>query len=334
MKECKADILRYRLPLKHPLLLKQSSLDQRAGLILTLSAGGRFGYGEIAPLPGFSRESLEESEVQLQSFVHAVNEGRFHALAANDFVTETFLEQLSMPSVSFGIESALWWLNQDDWVSPLITAPLLQGPIEEILLKLEQWQGDWPKEFKLKTGRDALEEDCSRIRQVLKLLPDSVNIKLDANQRWSLPEALWLASSIDTRRISYVEEPTTNAAEFSEIYEKTGLSFALDETVQSPGFQLQPMSGLAAIVIKPTLVGGLRRCQELVNAARIQGIRAVFSSSYESPIGLHVLQQLSAQWTPEELPGLDTASAFTHSLISEDIAAGSSVSINSVFCEP
>ncbi len=335
MKEYKADILRYRLSLKHPLLLKQFNLNEREGLILRLNSGGRFGYGEIAPLPGFSRESLCEAEKQLQAFCRAVNDGYFEPflIDAPDsrVLLKEVLESLSMPSVLFGIESALWWLRQDGWLSPPVTAPLLQGDTGQILLRLEQWQGNWPKEFKLKIGRDSIEEDCVRINNVLEALPDSISIKLDANQQWTLDQAFRVARSIDVNRIAFVEEPTASVVEFSELYEKTGLHFALDETVQQPGYRLQPMHGLAAIVIKPTLVGGLCRCQQLVTAARAQNIRVIFSSSYESSIGLHILEQLSAQWTPEELPGLDTSSAFIDRLVCEDIIAGHPVSISPAF---
>lgn len=335
MKECKADILRYRLPLKHPLLLKQFSLNEREGLILRLNEGGRFGYGEIAPLPGFSCESLFAAEKQLQEFCLAVNDGRFQPFPTDDSINraayQAVFTSLPMPSVSFGIESALWWLRQDDWLFPPVTAPLLQGATGHILLRLEQWQGSWPKEFKLKIGRDSIEKDCVRINKVLEALPESVSIKLDANQQWTLDQALRVARSIDVNRIAFVEEPTASVDDFSELYEKTGLHFALDETVQQPGYLLQPMHGLAAIVIKPSLVGGLCRCQQLVTAARARGIRVIFSSSYESSIGLHILEQLSAQWTPEELPGLDTSSAFVDRLVCEDIIAGHPVSINPAF---
>lgn len=337
MTECKADILRYRLPLKHPLILKQFSLNERKGLILRLNSCGRIGYGDIAPLPGFSRESLQEAEEQLQIFCRAVNAGHFEPFAtdAPEMVggIKECIESLSMPSVLFGIESALWWLRQDGWLSPPVTAPLLQGATEQILLRLEQWQGSWPKEFKLKIGRNSIAEDCVRINKVLEVLPESISIKLDANQQWTLNQALKVASSIDVSRIAYVEEPTANVVEFPELYEKTGLHFAMDETVQQSGYLLKPMHGLAAIIIKPTLVGGLRRCQQLVAVARSLNIRVIFSSSYESSIGLHILEQLSAQWTPEELPGLDTSSAFIDSLICESIIAGSPVSINAVFCQ-
>ena len=329
MKDCKADILRYRLPLKQPLWLKHACLNKREGLILRLRIGDRWGYGEIAPLPGFSRESLADAEEQLQAFCRAVNDGK--PLFLNSAFFTDVLRLQPVPSVLFGIESALWWLQQDHWFDPPETGLLLQGSTEDILHRLALWQGNWPTEFKLKIGRDSIEDDCVRINQVLQALPTSVSIKLDANQQWTLDQALRVAASIDVERVAYVEEPTADVAEFSQLYEQTGLRFALDETVQHPEYLLQPINGLAAVVIKPTLVGGLARCRQLVTTGRSLGVRTVFSSSYESSIGLHILEQLSAQWTPEELPGLDTLSAFTDSLTFERIIAGQPVAINPAF---
>ncbi|MBO9483865.1 o-succinylbenzoate synthase [Salinisphaera sp. G21_0] len=329
MKDCKADILRYRLPLKQPLWLKHACLNKREGLILRLRIGDRWGYGEIAPLPGFSRESLADAEEQLQAFCRAVNDGK--PLSLNSPFLTDVLRLQPIPSVLFGIESALWWLQQDHWFDPPETGPLLQGSTGDILQRLAMWQGNWPTEFKLKIGRDSMEDDCVRINQVLRALPKSVSIKLDANQQWTLAQAIRVAASIDVKRVAYIEEPTAHVAEFSQLYEQTGLRFALDETVQHPEYHLHPMQGLAAIVIKPTLVGGLARCRQLVTTGRNLGVRTVFSSSYESSIGLHILEQLSAQWTPEEQPGLDTLSAFTDSLTSEKMIAGQPVAINPAF---
>lgn len=293
---------------------------------MRLRCNGRYGYGEIAPLPGFSGESLDQAERQLQVFCRAVNSGQFGG--------QTSLEEWSLsPSVAFGIESALWWLQQDSWVAAPAVAPLLNGTRADILRRLACWQGAWPDEFKLKTGRNTLADDCVTLNQILSIVPASVRIKLDANRQWSFAQAVRLADAIDTTRIAYVEEPTGCSTEFSRLYEQTGLPFALDETVQQPDYRFAPMPGLAAIVIKPTLVGGLGRCQQLVAAAHAAAIRAVFSSSYESAIGLHILEQLSARWTPGELPGLDTATAFVEALVGETMVAGQPVNIKSTFID-
>ena len=330
MNDFKADILGYRLPLKQPLLLKHTCLNKREGLILRLRTGDRCGYGEIAPLPGFSRESLADAEKQLKVFSRAVNDGK--PMSFSDLENGAlFTDVLRLPSVLFGVESALWWLQQDHWFVPPETGPLLQGSTEDILQRLAQWSGNWPTEFKLKIGQDSIESDCDRINAVLQALPKPVNVRLDANQQWALDQAFRVAASIDVERVAFVEEPTAHVAEFSRLYEQTGLRFALDETVQNPQYRLRPMRGLAAVVIKPTLVGGLARCRQLVTMGRSLGVRTVFSSSYESSIGLHILAQLSAQWTPEELPGLDTPSVFIDSLTSEKIIAGQPVAFNTAF---
>ena len=326
MDRCRADIFSYRLPLRQPLTLKQFTLHERQGLILRLRCAERYGYGEIAPLPGFSRESLAQAEAQLMTFCRAVNSGQFQ-------LDRELAPAASLPSVAFGIESALWWMQQDSWVAAPPMAPWLNGTRADILHRLKNWQVAWPGEFKLKTGRSTLESDCVTLEKVLQIVPESVRIRLDANQQWSFAEAVKLGTVIDVTRVAYVEEPTDHSTEFPQLFRQTGLHFALDESVQQADYQFDPVPGLAAIVIKPTLVGGLARCQQLVMAAKTAGIRAVFSSSYESSIGLHILEQLSAQWTPGELAGLDTASAFVDPLIDEAIVANHPITMTPAFID-
>ena len=328
MDKCRADFVRYRLPLRQPLRLKQFTLQERQGLILRLCCAEHCGYGEVAPLPGFSRESLDQAEAQLKAFCRAVNCEQFQ------FDREVALADWPLlPSVAFGIESALWWIQQGSWVAAPAVAPLLNGTRTEILHRLQDWQEPWPGEFKLKTGRSTLESDCVTLEKVLQIVPNSVRIRLDANQRWSFAEAVKLGTVVDVTRVAYVEEPTDDSGEFPRLFEQTGLPFALDETVQQPDYQFDSLPGLAAIVVKPTLVGGLARCQQLVVAAKAAGIRAIFSSSYESSIGLHILEQLSAQWTPGELPGLDTATAFVGTLVEEAIVANRPITMTSAFID-
>ena len=54
----------YQLPVKEPLYVRGSRLNMREGYILEFQGpGGYAGYGEIAPLPGFSKENLKDSSV-------------------------------------------------------------------------------------------------------------------------------------------------------------------------------------------------------------------------------------------------------------------------------
>ena len=67
MKLARFDLYRYRLPFTRPLTLGSLTLDHREGLLLKLSGDdGSEGWGETAPLPGFSMESQDEAASQLR----------------------------------------------------------------------------------------------------------------------------------------------------------------------------------------------------------------------------------------------------------------------------
>ena len=185
--------------------------------------------------------------------------------------------------------------------------------------------GTWPDEVKLKVARNSLDDDVRAVVNVLRSLPEQVYIRLDANQRWTLDQSFSFYSALmkaeatfDVKlldRIAYIEEPTADVNEFVQFFRKTGIGYALDESLQQGRkVTITGQAGLRALVIKPTLTGGLHYCRTLVDNARLHNIRVVFSSAFESVIGLHWLQQLSACWTPEERPGLDTVSAFADNL--------------------
>ena len=60
------DLFQYCLPLVAALKLKGALLLERKGLLVRLAnPTGAVGWGEVSPLPGFSRESLEEARQQL-----------------------------------------------------------------------------------------------------------------------------------------------------------------------------------------------------------------------------------------------------------------------------
>ena len=295
----------YRLPLKYPLPLKGTVLKERKGIIVEVRSGSRYGYGDIAPLADFSRESYGDVESELEQLISAPEQIGVGKLCGYS------------PSVVFGVESALWTLERNHWLVASQCAPLLLGDTTDILQRLNSWNKPWSAEYKLKIGKGSLAQDIERIQNVLEVLPAQVKLRLDANQRWTLPQALDVGKNIPADRIAYIEEPTGNAREFPIFYTETGVSYALDETVQNPDYQFHPEHGLAALILKPTLVGGVERCLNLLKQAKQAGVRTVFSSSFESSVGIHILQQLSAVYVPDELPGLDTISAFELSLVTD-----------------
>src|SRR5687768_1261063 len=67
IKLARFDLYRYSVPISRPLTLGGIALFQREGILLKLSGDdGSEGWGETAPLPGFSVEGLVDTTAQLR----------------------------------------------------------------------------------------------------------------------------------------------------------------------------------------------------------------------------------------------------------------------------
>ena len=110
MKIVDFDMKRYDLALVKPLVINNQELCHRSGVIIFLTGdSGLVGYGEIAPLPGFHKESLDEVISQLSQLKNKIP-GLKISPALLDF-NGGLNELLCMnmfPSVRFGIETAIF----------------------------------------------------------------------------------------------------------------------------------------------------------------------------------------------------------------------------------
>ena len=142
----------------------------------------------------------------------------------------------------------------------------------------------------------------------LEAIPD-LKLRLDANRSWTPAKAEMFAKYVKPEhrsRIQFLEEPCKTPAESLQFAQDTGIAIAWDETVRDTDFEVKAQPGATAIVIKPTLVGSLEKCIQLIEQAHQQGLIAVISSSIESSFGLTQLARIAQQYTPDTTPGLDT----------------------------
>lgn len=289
-----ATLYRYSVPMEAGVILRHQRLKSRDGLLVKLQQGELSGWGEIAPLPEFSQETLDQAQVAAECWLQHWVSG----VESDDSV---------LPSVAFGLSCAQAELNQ---TLPLSAdyrkAPLCTGDPDELFAVLQALPGE--KVAKVKVGLYEAVRDGMIVNVLLEALPD-LTLRLDANRSWSRAKADGFAKYINPAlrsRIAFLEEPCKTRAESREFAQDTGIAIAWDESVREADFQVEAEPGVAAIVIKPTLVGSLARCQQLVQQAHQAGLVAVISSSIESSLGLTQLARLAAWLTPATVPGLDT----------------------------
>ncbi|MGL5106536.1 MAG: o-succinylbenzoate synthase, partial [Plesiomonas shigelloides] len=213
------------------------------------------------------------------------------------------------PSVAFGTSCALAELDGSlPQAGDYRTVPLCSGDPDDLFAALNAMPGE--KIAKVKVGLYESVRDGMIVNMLLEALPD-LKLRLDANRAWTRAKAEGFAKYVnpDYRpRIQFLEEPCKTPQESLDYAQYTGINIAWDETVRDEGFEVQAQDGVSAIVIKPTLVGSLQRCQMLVEQAHAAGLIAVISSSIESSLGLTQLARVAAWLTPDTMPGLDTLS--------------------------
>jgi O-succinylbenzoate synthase len=131
-------------------------------------------------------------------------------------------------------------------------------------------------------------------------------LRLDANRAWGFGEAVAFARAVRDVRVEYVEEPLADAALLPRFADDTDLPVALDESlVRMEPEDLEDHRYASAVVLKPTLLGGISRTLRMAEVANRLGIAPVVSSAYEGGVGTLGLISLAA--TIGEAPaGLDT----------------------------
>lgn len=305
-------IYRYSLPLCRPMTVSGDSRSRRDGLLLRLTGvDGAVGWGDAAPLPGFSRETLAEAFDALKCAAEALCTG-----------AATLWDALP-PSASFAIETALDNIAQrtTDNAEIMLSA-LLAGKSERILEKARRAASAGFRTVKLKVGRSTWADEAALAAAVRETVGPGVALRLDANRAWDLDTAVAFARAVSGLDIAYIEEPLHDWRELRQFHEAAPVPFSLDETLQEHRYVLEAASRgdwpsnaqelhaviavSAACVIKPTLLHfhGLR---EWLLRASLDGKPVVISAAFESGVGIAALAGYAARLsTPGVAAGLDT----------------------------
>jgi len=304
VKLARFDLYRYTLPFSRPLTLEGITLRHREGLLLRLSGDdGSVGWGESAPLPSFSGESLDDAASQLRRLAGSMM-GR---QATDDWVDPygEFGRELdgTTPSVRFGLELAAWNLHgaSSGKTLPELMTPsprdvvpvngLLSGSLVDVLEEARRMRGAGYRSVKLKVGARTIAEDAALVRALGEELGDGISLRLDANRAWAYEEAAEFLR--DGARFAYVEEPLADPARLPELVGEFGVPVALDESLV--GTKLEELEDFAvAFVLKPTLLGGISRTLRVAERALRLGATPVISSAYESGVGTAALVALAA----------------------------------------
>jgi 2-succinyl-5-enolpyruvyl-6-hydroxy-3-cyclohexene-1-carboxylate synthase/o-succinylbenzoate synthase len=210
--------------------------------------------------------------------------------------------------------------------------------------------------LKVKVGHQTANEDALSMSSALQETERGGKIRADANRAWDEGSAIHFAAALEgidvdvIERLEFIEEPLQKVAgvwslehqvEALERWHKhSGIPYALDESLadlaDSTGRDFEAMrdvvrkafsegaGGCAAFVLKPALLG-LELSMRLARMAHNElGIGAVFSSSFDSGVGLAYTSFLAAA-ADASVPSSDKA-LYSHGVGTFSMLAGDTLS--------
>ncbi len=198
------NLYQYRIPSQH--------CEIREGLILQYDSG----WGEIAPLPGWSKETLLDAKKEILAF-----------LFEN--------KKPTLPSVKFGLSCAM---------CPFDFSPI-KIPVSALDRPLSLCQT-----LKLKLKNLTIQQAIDHVKPYV----GKYRLRIDCNRAWSLQEALFFANHFSPSHFEYLEEPVHSFFDLVRFSKLTNFPIAVDESLRE-GLPYLEIPTLKAAIVKPMLMG-------------------------------------------------------------------------------
>lgn len=292
-------------------------ISKRTFAMLTLTRGdGTAGIGEATPLPGYSSDSIERVVDELRALVPSPVQA--DPLATPFELLRRVFEAhpISCPAARFALETALLdWLgrNREEPLHRVLRGDAAPAPIPIADLVMEPNPARWPAKvdaliaegathLKLKVGVDIGKEVSSL--ETIRAAHPRVSIRLDGNRRVPLDALRNEAAALEALEIELFEEPVA-ARQWPAVLDLP-LPFALDESLrdEDSARALLASGRIRAVVLKPTVLGGLRASLEWAERAAEHEVACLLSHTFDGPVARAASAELALALQTELAAGL------------------------------
>jgi o-succinylbenzoate synthase len=333
MKIARTTVTRFRLRLREPLETAHGTVSEREGFLLALFPDdGTVGFGEATPLPGFGAESVASCAAAFEAIAKRIL-GR-DPRALGERLDDVEASAPLAPAARAAADAALHDLAaqiEDRSVAAMLAgvrrAPrqripvnaLLSGPTAtEVEAQARRAVAEGFATLKLKVGLDP-EGDLARVAAAKRACGPATRIRIDANGAWSEDEARRILERLVRFDLEWVEQPVPahDLAAFARLRRASPVPLAADESASSEDAARRVLAGGCAdvLVLKPSVLGGLRTARRIALAAQRAGIDVVVTSLLDSGLGIAAATHLAAS-----LPGHRYAAGLaTQGLLVEDL---------------
>ncbi len=321
-----ASYKKHLLQFKVPAHTSRGSYNEKVMYLLTLSNGSHVAVAEAAPLPDLSIDSMPKMEEKMLEVCTYLNE-------QNDILEIYDVLQLQhFPSIQFALECAFEKLKYKEpylLFHSAFTEKKEGIPINGLVWmasKENMWQQIEQKIeagytcIKLKIGALDFDEECRLLEQVRKKYSaHKITLRVDANGAFTIDDAKQKLNDLATFELHSIEQPIKSNQHdaMQQLCAETKLPIALDEeligaNVIGTSEKLLNYIRPQFIVLKPTLLGGFKNCNRLIDTASKNNIGWWITSALESNIGLNAIAQYCGTLKFSMPQGLGTGALYVN----------------------
>lgn len=315
---------KYILDFKKPSGTSRGVLTQKETWFIILEANGKRGIGECGLLKTLSIDDRPDYEEKMKWVCDNIHLGK-------DQLWDQLIE---FPSIQFGIEIAFLSLESSD---PYVLFPskftttqdaivinglVWMGTKEEMKEQISEKIASGFTCIKMKIGAINFDAELTILKDIRShFTAKKIEIRVDANGAFSETEALDKINQLALYQIHSIEQPLKQGQSKAStiLCTQTPIPIALDEELigifeYSEKKKLLEQIKPHYIILKPSLVGGIKGTLQWIEIAEQLNIGWWITSALESNIGLNAI----AQWTytlQNKMPqGLGTGSLYTNNI--------------------
>jgi len=288
---------------------------------LFLEEEGILGIGECAPLPGLSRDDLQELPIKLMELES--DPGHFLQTGSDlsDFPSLAFAIEMAVQDLKGGGQRLLYSSPFTRQESPLLINGLIWMDSYKVMLgqiekKLKEGWGC----LKLKIGALDFDRELDLLKQIrARFGPDELELRVDANGALRRSKVREQLEQLSRFQLHSIEQPVSPGDWnfLAAICRNSPVPIALDEELIACREEDQKVSLLDQVrphclVIKPTLLGGFKHCNDWIAKAEERGIGWWVTSALESSLGLNAIAQWTATKETAGFQGLGTGQLYSN----------------------
>ena len=320
MKIERIELFPVRLPMRMVLTLPRGAsrtIEEGKQIVLVKVTGddGTEGWGEAGPSRRWSAETTYSTYTSIKEYLapavighdafdiaglhHKMNTELAPGLDPGQPIAKASIDlavhDLICKKLGINLQSYLGAKGSDR----ITLSYLVSGPSPEKISEIvAEGLSQGFRAFKIKVGSNPT-LDIENVKAAQAAAPDCV-VWPDANQGYSLDQALRMARAFESLGVELFEQPIpmTDVYGMKKLLSTTSLNIALDEAAMGIPYLIELIRREAAegVVIKVNKVGGIYYGRQLCDLARNAGLKLIGSGLMDAPIGFHASVQLFAAY--------------------------------------